>query len=261
MENVPNVLTAPEWPSLVGRLEAMGYCSRWAKLDSSDFGSAQKRIRAFMVSRLVVAPPELPGKAPNAPMLCLKDIMEPERDERYIRHIPMDRIKWRAAPSSNGISVVADWDRDHSTEMANRLYSPSFMSPTLIAHGGGGRDIKIVADDSGISYERHARLYSDDSKSPALLACSEGGSHSIKIIEGTSDAGSLKVCVLTPRESWRLMGFPEWAYLRASRVSSETQLYNQAGNSIVVEVLMAIFRAMFPSAPVRRQATLEEACA
>ena len=49
---------------------------------------------------------------------------------------------------------------------------------------------------------------------------------------------------MTPRECWRLMGFPDWAYDRAAEVSSETQLYNQAGNSIVVPVLESIFKAM-----------------
>ena len=51
---------------------------------------------------------------------------------------------------------------------------------------------------------------------------------------------------LTPRECWRLQGFPDWAFDRARAIpTSDTQLYIQAGNSIVVEVLIAIFNAMF----------------
>lgn len=49
---------------------------------------------------------------------------------------------------------------------------------------------------------------------------------------------------LTPRECWRLMGFPDEAFDKASKVNSNTQLYKQAGNSIVVNVLMAIFGQM-----------------
>lgn len=49
---------------------------------------------------------------------------------------------------------------------------------------------------------------------------------------------------LTPRECWRLMGFPDEAFNKASQVNSNTQLYKQAGNSIVVNVLMAIFDQM-----------------
>ena len=46
---------------------------------------------------------------------------------------------------------------------------------------------------------------------------------------------------LTPREAWRLMGFSDEDYEKAAEVNSKTQLYKQAGNSIVKQVLMAIF--------------------
>ena len=50
---------------------------------------------------------------------------------------------------------------------------------------------------------------------------------------------------LTPRECWRLMGFLDEDFDKASEVNSKTQLYKQAGNSIVVNVLMAIFGQLF----------------
>lgn len=49
---------------------------------------------------------------------------------------------------------------------------------------------------------------------------------------------------LTPREVWRLMSFTDADYDKAAAVNSHTQLYKQAGNSIVKDVLMAIFREM-----------------
>ncbi len=45
---------------------------------------------------------------------------------------------------------------------------------------------------------------------------------------------------LTPRESWRLMGFSDEDFDKAQAVNSDTQLYKQAGNSIVVNVLEAV---------------------
>lgn len=50
-----------------------------------------------------------------------------------------------------------------------------------------------------------------------------------------------RVRKLTPRECWRLMGFSDEDYEKAAEVNSKTQLYKQAGNSIVKDVLMAIF--------------------
>lgn len=49
---------------------------------------------------------------------------------------------------------------------------------------------------------------------------------------------------LTPREYWRLMGFDDEDFDKAEQVCSNSQLYKQAGNSIVVDVLMAIFGEM-----------------
>lgn len=46
---------------------------------------------------------------------------------------------------------------------------------------------------------------------------------------------------LTPREVWRLMGYTDEDFDKASAVNSNTQLYKQAGNAIVKQVLMAIF--------------------
>ena len=50
---------------------------------------------------------------------------------------------------------------------------------------------------------------------------------------------------LTPLECWRLMGFDDADFRKAEQVNSNTQLYKQAGNSIVVDVLMAIFRSLY----------------
>lgn len=54
-----------------------------------------------------------------------------------------------------------------------------------------------------------------------------------------------KIRKLTPKECWRLMDFTDEDYEKAEQVNSQTQLYRQAGNSIVVNVLVAIFGQMF----------------
>ena len=51
---------------------------------------------------------------------------------------------------------------------------------------------------------------------------------------------------LTPRECWRLMGYTDTDFDKAQEVNSNTQLYKQAGNAIVKQVLMAIFAQMIP---------------
>jgi DNA (cytosine-5)-methyltransferase 1 len=80
-------------------------------------------------------------------------------------------------------------------------------------------------------------VYSIDGLSPTLDTA-QGGHRQVKILE------SAKVRKLTPLECFRLMGFDDASYHRAATVSSKTQLYKQAGNSIVVDVLEELFRMM-----------------
>lgn len=49
---------------------------------------------------------------------------------------------------------------------------------------------------------------------------------------------------LTPKEVWRLMGYTDTDYEKAASVNSASQLYKQAGNAIVKQVLQAIFLQM-----------------
>ena len=49
---------------------------------------------------------------------------------------------------------------------------------------------------------------------------------------------------LTPKETWRLMGFKDEDFEKAQKVCSDSKLYKQAGNSIVVNVLEAVFKQM-----------------
>lgn len=54
----------------------------------------------------------------------------------------------------------------------------------------------------------------------------------------------LRIRKLTPKECWRLMGFDDEDFDKAAKVNSNTQLYKQAGNSIVVNVLKAILKEL-----------------
>ena len=76
----------------------------------------------------------------------------------------------------------------------------------------------------------------------------------------TCNAENMGVCVpelrirkLTPKECWRLMGFADEDVEKAAKVCSNSQLYKQAGNSIVVNVLMAIFKELFVPKKTRSQ--------
>ena len=57
---------------------------------------------------------------------------------------------------------------------------------------------------------------------------------------------TLRIRKLTPKECWRLQGFDDEDFYKAEAVNSNSQLYKQAGNSIVVncieEILINLFK-------------------
>ena len=83
------------------------------------------------------------------------------------------------------------------------------------------------------------RIYSDEGVSPALSTM-QGGGLEPKIFK------NYRIRKLTPRECWRLMGVKDEQFDKLHDLSN-TQLYKLAGNSIVVDVLMGIFKNLFLS--------------
>ena len=66
--------------------------------------------------------------------------------------------------------------------------------------------------------------------------------HAPKIYGVSTD---FRIRKMTPLECWRLMGVSDEDFKKAESVTSSTQLYRQAGNAIVVDVLVAIFNELF----------------
>ena len=124
-------------------------------------------------------------------------------------------------------------------EMANRVYSPDGLCPTIRTMQGGGLEPKIVED---FYKNREAREY--EGVAPTLRSERQG----LKVVDR-------RVRKLTARECWRLMGFADEDFDRASKALNDTfyggrdksssQLYKQAGNSIVVNNLTAILENLF----------------
>lgn len=119
--------------------------------------------------------------------------------------------------------------------------------------GAGGNEKIIIYDN----YNR--RVKSDQTCIGTVMPNfkSEAAGNGTKLIE-ISD-GPIRVRRLTPLECWRLMGFNDEDFYRAQAAMNEklyggkdrsgTQLYKQAGNSIVVDVLLHIFENLYDAMP------------
>lgn len=88
---------------------------------------------------------------------------------------------------------------------------------------------------------QRGRIYDPDGLAPTLNTCSGGGLEPKFIDRSYVD---VRIRKLTPRECFRLMGFTDDDFDKIKGISN-TQLYKMAGNSIVVNVLEAIFKQLF----------------
>jgi DNA (cytosine-5)-methyltransferase 1 len=163
---------------------------------------------------------------------------------------------------------------------AGRVYDPSGIAPALLdPTGGGHRETKIAipaltAQDchdvavsgvyTGCSEEFYRGELPDCSRSikaskhdAAVVirqrphGFNKGGDHEIApALTGSSYqennfiVGGTRIRKLTPREYFRLQGFPDDMFDRAAAVNSNSQLYKQAGNSVTVPVVREIAKGI-----------------
>ena len=80
---------------------------------------------------------------------------------------------------------------------------------------------------------QYGTVIADNGLSPNLVAGTHGYANSCI-------ATQYRIRKLTPKECWRLMDFSDEDFEKAAEVNSNTQLYKQAGNSIICNVLVAI---------------------
>lgn len=140
---------------------------------------------------------------------------------------------------------------DGTLEKDNRIYDVEGCSPTITC-GGGSTQGKIMM-----------RIKQATKK--GYVECCEGGLADLsypnsktrrgRVQNGgticptiTTESEIYKMCYrirkLTPMECWRLMDFKDKDFIKSAAVNSNVQLYKQAGNSIVVNVLVAIIGQM-----------------
>lgn len=94
-------------------------------------------------------------------------------------------------------------------------------------------------------YRQGNRVYDSESVAMAVTSQPLGNMGGNSYMYLTREP-QYRIRKLTPRECWRLMDFTDEDFEKAAQVNSNTQLYKQAGNSIVKNVLVAIIGQMLP---------------
>ena len=126
------------------------------------------------------------------------------------------------------------------------VYETDGISPTIRAYQGGGLEPKIRVKEA--TSQGYAEAEIGDSVNLSHPNSKTRRGRVGKQIANTLLTGEsqgvvepdFRIRKLTPRECWRLQGFPDWAFDKAQEVNSNSQLYKQAGNSVTVNVIAAI---------------------
>lgn len=166
----------------------------------------------------------------------------------------------------NDVGVVVLGNYSPSGHNASRIVDNNGIAPTVMENHGtvtatvdknlwSQSQMKMITNDGDVKRYINSDIVDEFKEGQAADISFPNGYNKAKrvhnecpAINGTTTESSfivkndLRIRKLTPLEVWRLMGFSDDDFDKAEKINSNTQLYKQAGNSIVVNVLMAIFK-------------------
>lgn len=277
-ENVKNLLSQKHRHNFDAYLEAMeklGYTNHYQVLNAKDYGIPQNRERVFTVSILRGGEFKFPPRRPLTRRL--KDVLEDNVDEKY--YLPDEKaknIKFSDTSKTVRAGGRGSFDK-HSLDIVEVENDNYIQDPLIIASRGRSngdwyssehyqkfepRRDGLTNTISHVQKDNYVAIRTANSKGYDLAKDGDGidlgypesktrrgrvGHGVCKTLPTSDSQGVLdgfRIRKLTPKECWRLMGFDDSDFDKASKVNSNTQLYKQAGNSIVVPVLEAILKEL-----------------
>lgn len=215
LENVKGLLHhdgGATFGTILETLEELGYDVEWQVLNSKHFGVPQNRERVFIVGH---------SRGTSG-----RKIFPIGNSYEKIDKLPCERnttntlvARYPACQSGSFIIENQQASVIHVKEATKKGYA-----------------VATVGDSVNLSHPNSKTRRGRVGKQIANT-----------FLTGTEQAvisEDLRVRKLTPRECWRLQGFPDYAFDRAQKVNSDSQLYKQAGNSVTVNVIEAIAKGL-----------------
>lgn len=231
LENVKGLLNHDKgdtFETILSALDELGYDVEWQVLNSKDFGVPQNRERVFIIGHL--------------------------RGERGRKVFPIGGEDEKSSAKRLGINILGNTKNPNGTAKGTRdiVHDPKGIVGTLTATDYKGP--KQIAVPKIRVREATKKGYAEATVGDSVnLAHPNSKTRRGRVGEGiantlvTGDSQEVvmpnfRIRKLTPRECWRLQGFPDWAFDKAQEVNSNSQLYKQVGNSVTVNVIKEIAR-------------------
>lgn len=266
LENVRNLLSHDKgktFERMLKILDELGYDAEWQVLNSKNFGVPQNRERVFIIAHLRgertyrVFPIRGKDKKLNTDGE-VNQVGNIGKSDNFGGNPQVTRVY-----DINGISPTLNTMQGGGREP--KIVVP-VLTPDRVEKRQNGRRFKTNGEPmfTITTQDRHGVLVKEATKQGYAVAdvgdsinFSHPNSKTRRGRVGKNIANTLltsdeqgvvlsdyKIRKLTPRECWRLQGFPDWAFDKAQAVNSNSQLYKQAGNSVTVNVIEEIAKRL-----------------
>nr|DAO76926.1 MAG TPA: Cytosine specific methyltransferase [Caudoviricetes sp.] len=280
LENVKGLLNHENgitFETIISTLDELGYDVEWQVLNSKDFGVPQNRERVFIIGHLRgertrrIFPLSGENQSTSSQSVVKIGNVNPSgigmngevyQADGLAPTLTTNKGEWqKIAIKSNTIKQFGVLQPNFN--QCGVVYETDGIAPTIRAYQGGGLEPKIIQRGHGYnqggvheiaptitsnSYQENNLVkiidfYNKITKDEVGTLTSSGGGSTVRAGSfGVTDG--YRIRKLTPRECWRLQGFPDWAFDKAQKVNSNSQLYKQAGNSVTVSVIAAIAKEL-----------------
>ena len=268
LENVRGLLNhdgGATFETIIRTLDELGYDVEWQVLNSKNFGVPQNRERVFIIGHLRgertrnvfpisgeseqsdYQPPKIEiignTKNPNGTSKGTKSVV-------YGSGGVVGTLTATDYKEPKQVAIKQFGILQPNFNQCGVVYETDGIAPTIRAYQGGGLEPKIRVKEA--TSQGYAEAQIGDSVNLSHPNSKTRRGRVGKQIANTLLTGEsqgviepdFRIRKLTPRECWRLQGFPDWAFDKAQEVNSNSQLYKQAGNSVTVNVIAAIAKEL-----------------
>jgi DNA (cytosine-5)-methyltransferase 1 len=238
-ENVKNLLSKKHrhnFDAYIETMESLGYQNYYQVLNAKDYGIPQNRERVFTISIRSDIDKEFIFPEKQELKLRLKDMLEDEVDEKYYLSDKMINFFYKNEQIQ----------KEKGNGFRFGVSDGNIIAKTITTRAGSRMDDNFIKVKNATKKDYLEAYPGDGVYTNTSTKRGTVQKGMIQTLTTFQDKGvvlpDLRIRKLTPKECWRLMGFDDSDYEKASKVNSNAQLYKQAGNSIVVNVLEAILK-------------------